>query len=443
MSRRIQIPDCGMEKNLIIRMLEKAKSSDVDWRRGRTWSLVYYAGDEHTDFLKEVYGRYFNENGASPYAFPSLRTLETEVVSMLIGLLGGSGDETGTMTSGGTESILLAVKAYRDWMRAKRPDVCRPEILMPESGHPAFLKAAHYLGLRPVLVSLDDQYRVDLDQLRQRISDQTICMVASAPSLTQGVVDPVPQMAEIAQSHGIGLHVDACLGSFTLPFLKRLGYNVPDFDFRVPGVTSISADLHKNGYAAKGASAVLYRGRELRKYQFYVNTEWPGGVYSSTTMMGTRPGGAIAAAWASMMALGQNGYLDLVRRSKEATQALLDGIARVPELYILGTPLTNVFSFSARELDIFSIGDRLEHRGWRLNRHTKPKSLLMIVMPSYHAPVIESFLSDLQAVVDEENADPSAQNNHRMAMLYGGVIDLGAEDIEQSALRQLDETYSI
>ena len=368
MDSRIKIPNSGVPRQELIEQLKASKKDDVDWRRGRSWSLVYYGGDEHTDFLKAVHNLYFSENAAGPALFPSLRRMEAEVVAMVLDLLGAAGDEAGTMTSGGTESILLAVKAYRDRARDLSPRIAKPEILVPESAHPSFLKAAHYFDLHAIPVPLNAEFEVDLDALRNRISSNTVCMVASAPSFPQGVMDPVEAMGEIALASGIGLHVDACLGGFMLPFVRRLGCSVPEFDFRVPGVTSISTDLHKNGYAAKGASVILYRTNALRRYQYYVNTNWPGCMYASPSMMGTRPAGPIAAAWASMMALGQDGYMNIARQTMDVANALMDGISSLPGLKIIGQPAMSVFAFNADDVDVFALGDRLDAKGWRVNR---------------------------------------------------------------------------
>lgn len=335
-AKRLEIPVCGTSAQAIIEELECRKAKDADWRNGRSWSLVYYAGDEHDGFLKSAYETYFSENGVSPSAFPSLSHLEAEVVSMVLSLLVAHEGEVGTMTSGGTESILLAMKSYRDYACARGMSGSELEVLVPQSAHPAFLKAAHYFGLRVVPVSLREDFRADPNDAERKITERTVCLVGSAPSYPQGVVDPIPELAAIAQRHDIGLHVDACLGSFVLPFMRRLGHHVPEFDFRVPGVTSISADLHKNGYAAKGASAILYRSAELRSYQFFVTADWPGGLYGSPTMSGTRPGGAIAAAWAAMMRLGMQGYTDLTSRAVMVANRLMDGVSKIPGCSSLG-----------------------------------------------------------------------------------------------------------
>ena len=439
---RQRLPEQGLSTDEVLELLGELKRDDVDWHSGRCWGFVYHADDAHHDFIKEVYGRFFSENGASPDVFPSLRVLENDVVRMVLDLLGGAAEGAGTMTSGGTESILLAVKAYRDLARATRKNVTDPEILVPESAHPAFLKAAHYFCLKPVFVPLDRDYRADIDALADRISSQTIVMVGSAPSLGQGIVDPIPEMGQLAAEHGIGLHVDACLGSFFLPFLKRMGRDVPEFDFNVPGVTSISADLHKNGYAAKGASAVLYYSRDLRRYQFFASGDWPGGLYASPTMQGTRAGGAIAAAWAALMSLGQDGYLDLARRAIETTDRLKAAIESLAGLSIVGNPPMNVFAFSAEAYDIFTLGERMDALGWHLSRQNAPPSLHMIVTPA-HEKVVDVFLEDLEREHEALKHEPArGLPGTRSAVVYGGTAETGGDiDRANHALDRLDELY--
>ena len=443
MTIKLPIPTIGLPRKEVISQLRNAKSGDIDWLNGRSWSLVYYAGEEHTGIVRDAYDLYFSENAAGPSMFPSLRRLESEVISMVLGLLGGHGEEVGSMTSGGTESILLAMKAYRDRARDREPEISTPEILIPKSAHPAFIKAAHYLGLKAVPVPLNSDYEADIEAIRHLITPETVCLVASAPTLSQGVVDPIVAMGEIALDYGVGLHVDACLGGFLLPFMGQLGYNVQAFDFRVPGVTSISTDLHKNGYAAKGASTVLYRGSELRRYQYFVDTDWQGGAYASPTMMGTRPGGAVAAAWASMMALGWNGYLDFARRTMETANALMNGISALPGLSIVGHPVANVFAFSTEDIDVFRLGDQLDSRGWRLERQNYPVSLRMIATQN-HMDIVPVFIKDLQEVLEVERKQPTASAEKHCAFLYGSRVNCDSDDdLKEMALSQLDDLYSL
>ena len=271
-----RLPEKGIPKSEALAAMKSLREKDVRWQEGRVFSLIYYAGEEITDLLKEASLLFFSENGLNPTAFPSLRQLETEVVAMSVAILRGDDRVVGNMTSGGTESILLAVKSAREWARANRPDIREPEMILPLTAHPAFEKAAHYLDVKPVRTPLGPDFRADAAAVRDAITPRTILMVGSAPAYPFGVIDPIADLAAIAQERGILFHADACVGGFMLPFVRKLGYPVPDFDFAVPGVTSISADLHKYGYCVKGASVVLYRNAALRRGQFFAYTDWPG-----------------------------------------------------------------------------------------------------------------------------------------------------------------------
>lgn len=439
------IPEHGVGRNQLLAEMAACKQceGDVDWRHGRGWSLVYYAGEEHTRLLNDAYKLYFSENGLSPTAFPSLRKFEAEVVSMILNLLGASGDECGTMTSGGTESILLAMKSYRDQSRADKPAINNPEILVPESAHPAFLKAAQYFDLLAVPVPLDDNFHASLIAVEERITDQTVCIVASAPCYPHGVIDPITELGELAMRHDIGLHVDACLGGFLLPFLRKLGKPVRDFDFNVPGVTSISADLHKNGYAAKGASAIFYRTPELRRHQYFISSDWPGGLYGSPTMLGTRPGGAIAAAWAAMMSLGGAGYTDLARRALQVTDDLLAGIRTINGLKVFGEPDMTVMTFGSDEVNIFAVADRLDANGWRIDRQRNPDCIHLIATPN-HAQSVTPFLTDLKSAVDAELRNPTVSDKDKTSMLYGVTASVPDDgDLDGFMRRSIDAGYSV
>jgi sphinganine-1-phosphate aldolase len=442
MPSKLALPEQGRDESELLAEMARRKSLDADWERGRIWSLVYSAGPEHTDFLIRAYRLYFSENALSPTAFPSLARFEAEILAMLLDLLGGAGEAGGTLTSGGTESILLAMKAYRDRARAAGM-AQRREILIPASAHPAFLKAAHYFDLVPVTVALDGEYRADLRDLRRKLSGRTLCLVASAPSYPQGVVDPIPAMGALALEQGLGLHVDACLGGFLLPFLRLLGEPVPDFDFRVPGVTSISADLHKNGYSPKGASAVLYRDADLRGHQFFATEAWPGGLYGSPGLAGTRSGGVIAAAWAGMMRLGRQGYLDLARRGMAVARRLMAGIGEIPELHVIGRPAMTVFSFGAEGLDIFRIAEGLKERGWRMDRQRGPDALHMIAT-AHHEPAVEPFLADLRAAVEEARAAGIPAGPAPETSLYGVTAEIPpGVDAVAYLRRRMGEVYDL
>jgi glutamate/tyrosine decarboxylase-like PLP-dependent enzyme len=418
----MKIPDKGQKPEQVIENMQRMRDGDADWKSGRTWSLVYHAGEEHTKLIKDAYCMYFSENGLSPLAFPSLKRFETEVIAMAADMLGGSEEAVGSLTSGGTESILMAVKSAREKARAERPEITKPEMVIPETAHPAFEKAAYYLDVKAVHVPVGGDFRADVEATRGAITGNTILIVGSAPSFPQGVVDPIPELAAIAKEKGIPCHVDACLGGFMLPWLRKLGYPVPDFDFTVDGVTSISADIHKYGFAAKGASCILYRDDTLRKYQYFAYADWCGGIYVSPSMTGTRPGGAIAAAWATLQHFGQEGYLALVKNIMEITEKLKTGIAEIPGVRILGDPVMGVFAFDLEKGNVFVLGDEMEQRGWHLDRVQSPPALHVMVTPP-HAKVVEPFLQDLR----ETSAEVSAREDDGvagMAAVYGMVAAL-------------------
>ncbi len=394
----ISIPARGYSRESIFETMQAMRARDVKWHDGRVFSLVFHAGDDVRAIAQSAYDSFFLENGLNPTAFPSLRKLETDVVAMVASLLGSDGTIVGNMTSGGTESILMAVKAARDYYRKFRPEISAPEIVLPVTAHPAFDKAAHYFDVKLVRTPIASDFRADVNALRNALSPNTILIVGSAPQYAHGVVDPIREMAQLALEKNILMHVDACVGGMMLPFVRKLGYTIPDFDFSVPGVTSLSVDLHKYGYAAKGASVILYRTRELRRAMMYVTTEWPGGIYASPTMLGTRPGGAIAAAWAVLNYLGEDGYLYITNVVMKTVELLRAGIAQIGDVKILGNPDMSVLALASDTLDIYQIGDELTVRGWHLDRQQFPSCLHMTVNYA-HAQSAEQFLYDLQDAV--------------------------------------------
>ena len=285
-----RLPEKGKAPDEIMRLLQEARTMDVDWRGGKVAAYVFFAGDDILQLSKQAFMEYFSENALDPTAFPSLGRFEAEVVGM-VGKLLHCEQAAGNVSSGGTESILLAVKTARDLARANRPEVRAPEIVMPETAHAAYNKAAYYFDLKPVRTPLGSDLRPDMEALRAAVTDNTVLIVGSAPEYSYGMIDPIQEMGEIALERGICFHVDCCMGGFMLPFMAKLGYPVPPFDFNVPGVTSISADIHKYGYAAKGASAILYRDPSFFLQQITHFDGWPSGFYLSPTIAGTRPGG--------------------------------------------------------------------------------------------------------------------------------------------------------
>jgi sphinganine-1-phosphate aldolase len=396
---RLRLPSQGRAKKDILATMQALREKDVKWREGKVFSMVFYAGDDVTDILKEAYLMFFSENGLNPTAFPSLRELETQVVAMVASLLNGDDEVVGNMTSGGTESLLMAVKTAREWARAHRPEIESPEMILPLTAHPAFEKAAHYFGVKPVHIPVRADFRADVEAANAAITSRTILMVGSAPSYPHGVIDPIAELAQVAQEHQLLFHVDACVGGLVLPFVRRLGYPVPEFDFKVPGVTSMSADLHKYGYAAKGASVILYKNKDLRRHQFFAYTDWPGGNYASATMAGTRPAGPIAAAWAVMNFLGEEGYLALTDTVMKTAIKLREGIAAIPGLKVLSNPDMSVHAFTSDRFNIYEVGDEMTLRGWHLDRQQFPPSLHMTITPA-HASTAGDFLRDLAQAVE-------------------------------------------
>ncbi len=396
---RIQLSPKGKPKQDILATMQALREKDVKWREGKVFSLVFYAGDEVTDILKEAYLMFFSENGLNPTAFPSLRELETQVVAMVASLLNGDGEVVGNMTSGGTESLLMAVKTAREWARVHQPEIQSPEMILPLTAHPAFEKAAHYFGVKPVHIPVRADFRADVEAAKAAITPRTILMVGSAPSYPHGVIDPIAELGQVAQEHHLLFHVDACVGGLVLPFVRRLGYPVPEFDFKAPGVTSMSADLHKYGYAAKGASVILYKNKDLRRHQFFAYTDWPGGIYASATMAGTRPAGPIAAAWAVMNFLGEEGYLTLADKVMKTAIKLREGIAAIPGLKVLSNPDMSVHAIVSDRFSIYEVGDEMTLRGWHLDRQQFPPSLHMTITPA-HASTADDFLRDLTQAVE-------------------------------------------
>ncbi len=420
----MKFPTAGITHDELIAQMRDALSRDADWRGGKTWSLVYFAGDDVEDVLKDAYTLAFFTNGLGPAAFKSLKKFEVEVVAMTADLLGDPG-ACGNMTSGGTESILMAVKTARDWARAEK-GITEPEMAIPITAHPAFDKSAQYLGVKVVHTPLKTDLRADVEAMAGAITKNTILLVGSAPCYPFGTIDPVPQIAALAQERAIACHVDACLGGFLLPFVRRLGYDVPPWDFSVPGVISISADLHKYGFSARGASTVMYRDRQYRRHQFFVHSDWPGGLYGSPTMTGSRPGGAIAAAWAVLNYLGEDGYTRLARVIMGTARVLMEGINAIPGLKVLGEPDMSVFAFTSDSVDIYAVADGLEAMGWNPDRQQLPPSLHCMVTPA-HVDIVRPFLADLQKAVAGVGADgPAPEGRAAMYGMLGTLPDRGA-----------------
>ncbi len=392
----------GLSHNEIMSSLQEMKAHDVRWREGRAFTLTYSAGDEVQAVAEEAYRAFSTENALNTDAFPSLRTIQGEVVDIVIDWLHGGPTAAGFMTSGGTESILMTVKASRERGKKER-GITTPNVVLPTSAHAAFEKACYYFGLESRRIAVNDDWRANPQAMADAIDDNTVLIVGSAPQYPQGVIDPIPAIAAMAAERDINCHVDGCMGGVSLTYLARLGYAIPPWNFSVPGVTSISVDLHKYGYTAKGASVIAYRNKQLRSYQTYVTDNWLGGMYGSSGIMGTKGGGAMAAAWAVMNFLGDEGYQQLTAAARTAAEQLVAGIRDRPALRLRAEPDATLVAFGAAEpesLDIFAVADALWKRGWYLDRQGPPPSLHCTVN-AVHAGKIPAFLANLDAAIDD------------------------------------------
>ncbi|MFA5535835.1 MAG: aspartate aminotransferase family protein [Bacillota bacterium] len=400
-----KMPERGRSYEEILASLEEFGRDDPVYKEGKLWSLVYYLDKEYTEFLEAAYGKYFSANGLNPTAFKSLKRLEKEILKFTAGLFHIDENACGVVTSGGTESCLLAVKTYRDLGAAK--GIKRPEMILPETAHVAWDKGSEYFRVKVRRASLDKDYKVDVKAVEKLINKNTVMILGSAPEYPHGMLDPIAELGKVAEKHHIPLHVDACVGGYLLPFMEANGMDLPLWDFRVPGVTSISADIHKYGFAAKGASCILYRSIDYFKYQIFVNQDWPGGVFASPALLGTRPGGAYSAAWAGIQANGMEGYRELAARTMAAANKLKKGISQIEGLEIIGNPEASLFSYRSvsPELNIFAVGDVMEAKGWFIDRVQRPDGLHAMVTAS-HDKVIEQYLKDLKEAVKTVLAHP-------------------------------------
>ncbi len=393
-------PEQGTPWNALKAQMETLAQNDIDWRHGRNGYNVFFAGPDVLQVVQESYTMFMSENGLNQGAFPSLQTMEDEVIEMALDLFKAPEGAAGGMTSGGTESIIMAVKSCREQARAMGKDISKSNIVIPYSGHPAFNKAGFYLGIEIIRTKIDDETRLpDLAAFEAAINENTIMCVGSAPAFPSGVVEQIPELSEIARKHDIWFHVDACVGGYFAPFAERNGVELPAYNFTNPGVWSMSADLHKFGYAAKGASTVVYRSEDLQKYQATDFDVWPSGRMVTPTLAGTRPGGAIAAAWAVMNYLGKAGYTEKAKSVLETRARLEAGLEKLG-YKVFGPSKLMIINFGCPGLDTFAIWGALNKRGWWPGATTEPTGLHMMLTPA-HADALDDFLSDLEAATDE------------------------------------------
>jgi len=426
------IPQKGIEKNKILNDMKKMyQKEEAKWKDGYVSGAVYHGNKAHIDFLNKVYAINSQTNPLHADIWPSGNKFEAEIVAMTSSMMNAASTTKedsvcGTVTSGGSESIMLAMKTYRDWARDKK-GIQKPEMIVPVTVHAAFDKASQYFKIKMRKIPLDKNFKADIKLVEKAINKNTVVIVGSAPAFPHGIIDPIEEMSQIALKHKIGFHTDACLGGFILPWAEKLGYDIPTFDFRLKGVTSISADTHKYGYAAKGTSVIMYRNQELRHYQFYKTTEWPGGLYFSPTFAGSRPGALSAQTWASMLSIGEKGYLSAAKKILETANKLKKGITSIPELKILGEPVFNI-AFASDEINIYNVLDRMTNHKWSLNGLHKPSSVhICVTLRHTEKGVAEKFIKDLKTAVKYVKANPDDKGD--MAPVYGMAATMPDREI--------------
>jgi len=445
--RHSALPATGIDRTKILADIEEMHQLEsARWKDGYVSGGIYHGDQGHIDFLNRVYALQSQSNPIHSDLFPSSTKFDAEIVSMTANMLGKgktseSANVCGTVTSGGTESILCAMKTYRDQAREER-GITAPEMLLPVTAHVAFEKAALYFGIKIVHIPMADDFRADVKAAERAITRNTIVIVGSAPNFPHGIIDPIKELSDLALKHGLGFHTDCCLGGFVLPFAEKLGYPVPPFDFRLPGVTSISADTHKYGYAAKGTSVVLYRNEALRHYQYYTATEWPGGLYMSPSLTGSRPGALSAACWAAMLSMGEEGYMRATKAILETAAIIRKGVETIPELKVIGNPLW-IIAFRSDSLNVYEVLDRMTKKHWNLNGLHKPACVhFALTLRQTQPGVAERFINDLCESVEEVKKNPGSTDGN--APVYGLAANLPFRGMVTDILKKtLDVFYRV
>ncbi|MCW5907368.1 MAG: aminotransferase class V-fold PLP-dependent enzyme [Chitinophagales bacterium] len=445
--KHITLPSEGINREKILNDIQQMHDLEsVRWKEGYVSGGIYHGDKEHIEFLNKAYALQSQSNPLHSDLFPSASKFEAEIISM-VAHMHGKGQTTdnapvvGSVTSGGTESILCAMKAYRDRAREEK-GIREPEMVLPDTAHTAFNKAAQYFGIKQVRIPVTNNYTANVNAAKSAINNNTIVMIGSAPAFPHGTFDDIKALSDIALKNGIGFHTDCCLGGFIVPFAEKLGYNIPIVDFRNPGVTSMSVDTHKYGYAAKGTSVVLYRTEELRHYQFFTATDWPGGLYFSPTLAGSRPGALSAACWAAMLSMGEGGYLRATDAIMKTAEKIKAGIKQIPDIKIMGEPHW-IIAIGSDTLNIYQVLDRMTKKHWNLNGLHKPACFHIALTLRHTQPeVAEHFLNDLKEAVEYVKANPDTKEG--MAPVYGMAASLPFRGMVSDILkRYLDVIYKV
>ncbi|KAA8499174.1 Sphingosine-1-phosphate lyase 1 [Porphyridium purpureum] len=431
------LPDVGVpEKAVLSQLRDWAAEDNAHWQSGKISGAVYHGRPDLLKVAAAAMESFLLSNPLHPGVFAAVRRMEAEVVAMTLSLFHAdvdSGTGCGTTTSGGTESILLACKAYRDWGRAK--GVVRPNIVVAKSAHAAFFKAGAYFGIDVEIVEVDPvTFAADVQAISRKINRDTVALVASAPSFPHGIVDPVREIAALAESRGIGCHVDCCLGSFLIPCVAEVDKSIPAFDFSVSGVSSISCDPHKYGFAPKGTSVIMYRDAKLRAFQYHVSADWTGGVYATATLAGSRSGALVAGCWAVMTSMGKAGYREAAEQIMKSTKTVLAGVRVLDDLQVCGDPKVSVVAFQSTSLNVFNVLDAMSSRGWELNALQDPPALHLCVTLMTDA---NAFVEDLKASVEEVRTAPAGAFKDGQGAMYG----LAASIPDRSIVGELAVAY--
>jgi len=412
------LPELGVPMHILLKETELISKLNIPHSTGRISGAVYHGGEDYTHFLNEVNEQFYWSNPLHTDVCHGIKKMEAEVVSMCCNLFSGP-HCCGVMTSGGTESIVLTVKTYRD--RALDSGIRHPEIIIPNTAHPAFDKAGNYFGVRVIRIAVDCKtLKVNMTKVKQAISRNTILIVGSAPNFPYGTVDDIASLAALALRHGIGMHVDCCLGGFLVPFMQEAGFSIQPFDFSVPGVTSISCDTHKYGCAPKGSSVIMYHSQEMRRWHYFTSSNWPGGLYGTTTVAGSRPGCLIASTWAALVHHGQDGYVANTKRILEVARKIAQGIQSIKGLKLMGEPQLSVIAWTSETFDIMALRHLMKERDWHLIPLQFP-SAVHFCITNLHASIpgfADQFLGDLRQCTQECLSNPNLVPAEAIAM-YG------------------------
>lgn len=395
---KYKLPDKGLSEEEVFNTLENIRANDISWKDGKTFGAVYFPGDSYADVILKAYNLYVHENAFDPQLFRSLLTMEKDIIHQVGQLFANEKPVCGSLTSGGTESIFLSLLSARDWSKEFK-NIDHPEVVISSSAHPAFLKAMRFLKIKSIVINTNNELKLDLPAFKKAINKNTILIVGSAPAYPWGMMDPIDELSDLALKHNLLLHVDACIGGFLLSYLKRMGYDIPLFDFSLEGVSSISVDLHKYAYAPKGSSVLLYRNLDLRKSQFSVYANWQGGIYASTSFLGTKPGGIVASTWTALNHIGNDGYIELTKKTMQATNLIKNFVNNHNDLYLIGEPIMSVLAFKSKSINIYLIADHLNDLGWYIGRLQNPAGIHLVVSQVHNDGAAQEFINDLEEVI--------------------------------------------